>query len=1004
MSCSTLQAFLEGDLAPELQARFEDHLAGCAACQEEVEATMRFYALGAQLSLRRDRPHAVIPAPQEVGRPAHEVRHRQPGRQPERQPGRPGRPGLAWRRPLLAGVTFAAAAIAVALLIPPRPTASARLASQIGAELSPSRAFEERLPFAAFDQYRAYDTNRAGAAHREPLSGKTLRDLEALPDQVGLIAAHLARGELDAADEALRRAAPGDDLDVERAFVAARQGHPAGALALLDRVLARTPRHAQALWNRAVVLGELDLSLVAAEAFDASFTASFAAVQPRWSVEAFQRRAALRSREAARKQDWKTTHEACVALERGVVPDLGIVRRRPWVCRPGLYEAVRRAQTREEVMRLLPVADVIDAESGDTASSELVKRTASLDFQLRGASVAIYRKLAIPPAPSAEAKAGFVAQLRASGQADLVLGALPRAGMLHDHLDEYVALARARHDPYFAEIAVQFDAQAKQDAGRSLEAELSLRDAVAECAKREVELRCVYLQMALANQYLTRHLPAEATKVAVAGLERSRRLGLYWADRLLFAILADAARLERDYPQMRAYLREAALRDDECPQQRLSHEAMSDAELTELRFAGARAELDRAPACGEPLTLLRARIEATLAHVDGTPERVAGLREDFARARRDATWTPGERAYLDASEGRLVAAGDPAAARGLLARAIAAADQLGIGDATATKARSVAYNTLLVLGAKDLDSAALLAVFAAAGRVPPRAGCALGALIDGERLLLVARDAGDRFQQVFEPNAFQTPDVDARTLVPAAILRALSGCPRVDVIALPPLYGQPHLLPPELAWSYRGPATAQLPGGTRRPVALTIEDTRPPAALGLARLQSASHEPRATSVDDVIVSGGEATPRRVLQELALADFVEIHAHGFVDLGISDASLIALSPQSDGSFALTARAIAAVKLERAPFIALAACHAAYTAPYLHEPWSLPYAFLLAGARGVLAPTTAIPDKDAGSFFRAVGDQILRGADPAAVLRDQRQQRRSPDWVNDVVLFD
>jgi hypothetical protein len=143
----------------------------------------------------------------------------------------------------------------------------------------------------------------------------------------------------------------------------------------------------------------------------------------------------------------------------------------------------------------------------------------------------------------------------------------------------------------------------------------------------------------------------------------------------------------------------------------------------------------------------------------------------------------------------------------------------------------------------------------------------------------------------------------------------------------------------------------------------------------------------------------------VRDELAHTDLAEIHAHGFVDLGISDVSLIALSPDADGSFALTARVIAGLQLPRAPFVALAACDAAYTAPYLHQPWSLPYAFLLAGARGVLAPATTVPDQAAGGFFRAVGDQILRGVDPAVVLRDQRLARRGDAaWVDSVVLFD
>jgi hypothetical protein len=48
---------------------------------------------------------------------------------------------------------------------------------------------------------------------------------------------------------------------------------------------------------------------------------------------------------------------------------------------------------------------------------------------------------------------------------------------------------------------------------------------------------------------------------------------------------------------------------------------------------------------------------------------------------------------------------------------------------------------------------------------------------------------------------------------------------------------------------------------------------------------------------------------------------------------------------------------------------------------------------------------IPD-EAGGLFRAVGDRILRGVDPAVVLRDQRLARRggATDWVNGVVRFD
>lgn len=1028
MNCSSLPGFLEGDLPLDAHVQFEQHLATCAACQAAMEAAMQLAALGAELSQRPDRPHAVpyLPdaaahaAPRAAAAPeavpgAADAGHR--ARQAAAQP-RTSRHRRWWLGS--AGLALAAAA-ALAVAIWPRQPPAATPEDRIIAGLTVDRTFLERLPYGPLDRHRDYNPERAGPARGTTPPASALGRPGAAVDQISLevlaalekrrnpgplIAALIARGDLGGAETHLQQAGPGDDLDVERAIVAERKGQLAAALGWLDRVLARSPHHAQATWNRAVVLEGLDLPLVAAEAY----AGSAALAEPGWSGEAAARGNELRAREDARKRRFVAANEACEKLSDGVVPDLGVAASHPWLCRPSLHQAVRLAKSRDEVLRLLPVARAIDEASGDTASSALVNRIAESDFAARGPSIALYTRLFrtadLPP----QDQARIVAQLRASGQTDLVLGALQvRARAMRLPASEYaelVRLARASRDPYLDELAARYDAEGKAAFGQAIEAELVLRQAVAQCAARDIELRCSYLHIGLVRLYLARHRPTEATETALAALRRSRRLGLYWDERLLFGLLAQAAELARDYPQMRAYIREAELRDDACQQVREDQEEISGAELAELRFASARAELDKARTCQEPLALERARIEAELAWFDGTPARTAELRRELDRMRREVAMSPGQLAHLDAIEGRLVATHDPAGARVLLERSIAAADALGAGDVEGTKARTLAYRTLLVLGARDLEPAALLALFAAAGRVPPRAGCALGALIDGERLLLLARDADGRFHQVFDPHQFKTPDFDARTLVPAALTGALSGCPRVDVLALPPLYGQPRLLPSQLAWSYRGPAGTPPPIGARRPSVLTIEDAHPPAALGLPRLQDPSHEPRDPGVDDVILAGPEATPHRVGSELVRADFAEIHAHGFVDLGISDVSLIALSADLDGSFALTARTIAGLKLARAPFITLAACDAAYTAPYLHEPWSLPYAFLLAGARGVLAPATAIPDKDAGSFFRAVGDQILRGVDPAAVLRDQRMKRRGgeADWVDAVVLFD
>src|SRR5262249_13586770 len=142
-----------------------------------------------------------------------------------------------------------------------------------------------------------------------------------------------------------------------------------------------------------------------------------------------------------------------------------------------------------------------------------------------------------------------------------------------------------------------------------------------------------------------------------------------------------------------------------------------------------------------PLTLRRAELEARLA-ADAAPQDIARLRAEYARVRREVSLAAGERAQLDAIEGRLVAASDPAAAQTLSRNAITAADALGIAEVAGTKARLYAYRTLLLLAAKQLDAEAVLALFAAADRAAPRDGCALGAMIDGEQLLLLARGTG----------------------------------------------------------------------------------------------------------------------------------------------------------------------------------------------------------------------------------------------------------------------
>ena len=100
---------------------------------------------------------------------------------------------------------------------------------------------------------------------------------------------------------------------------------------------------------------------------------------------------------------------------------------------------------------------------------------------------------------------------------------------------------------------------------------------------------------------------------------------------------------------------------------------------------------------------------------------------------------------------------------------------------------------------------------------------------------------------------------------------------------------------------------------------LVVADVEPPASLGLPHLASWSHEAATTLL------GPAATPARVLAAIGQARDVTIHAHGFANQG--DASYLALSPDPNGQYALTAREVSRAKLASAPLVILAACESA-----------------------------------------------------------------------------
>src|SRR5262249_30242562 len=183
---------------------------------------------------------------------------------------------------------------------------------------------------------------------------------------------------------------------------------------------------------------------------------------------------------------------------------------------------------------------------------------------------------------------------------------------------------------------------------------------------------------------------------------------------------------------------------------------------------------------------------------------------------------------------------------------------------------------------------------------------------------------------------------------------------------------------------------------------LRVRGALPPSELELPAVGS-----RGGQVDAgwTVLQGGEATPERVKRALPDADVIDFEVHGIVRAEMPDGALLALSNSPDG-YALTATAVEALALPKAPVVMLGACRAAVGSPFRYRPWNLPVSFRRAGARVVFASISELPDDRIGEFFAGLINRMEGGSSPRVALRDERQTwlSRGQPWVDDVVMFD
>ncbi|HEY1547058.1 MAG TPA: CHAT domain-containing protein [Kofleriaceae bacterium] len=979
-------ALADGELSTADADAARAHLATCRECQAELDDVMQL---------------DVLPAPSRVA---------------------PVIP-IAWyrRKPVIGAVGVTAlAAAGIAIVMAKRP---APLPPKVATlELAGNRALEPRLAWRDASTYRPYDVPRGSHDAHETIPLAVLGDIERSGDLHGVGVLAMLDGERKQAATYLDRAGDGTDVVDDRAALALLDGHADRALALCDDVLAHKPDDTIAHWNRGLALRDLGLTAGAA----AEFRVVAARNEPGWSDEARRRADVLDAEATALAQRFARLNHASVALATGSLEmSVDDARAEPGYARGILYDAIRSAPSRERLAALEPLADAIDAADHDTALHDAIARaSATLHPELAKrygeliAALSVASRLTQPtghevPLPIGAARTQLFDSLRAAHADDLLIGLLvklstDRATVDDRELAELVKLTAASPDPWMQLFGIQQQAQAALRRDDLIAAEAVLLRGRERCMQGAPALRCIIIGKLLGQLYLRWQRVPEARATLSDAFARARRAGESFLQTDLIQLLANLAVVDSDegthLPLVRAYTDELVRRfppgADEWKCQTAAYARMLRAEvlINQLRFDDARREL-AGPACASiddpniAANMLFTRAELAR----GDAGEIAAVRADAAALR--AKLPPGSPVDVDIdhAEGRVVIDRDPAAGEALLRRSIAEADALPASAVQERRPAAWSYAVLAITAAKRGDGAAALALLADEQKLALPATCVIGLAIDDDRRAIVARDAAGKLITHYDA-ARTSPAIDAATFVPADVRAALASCTQVDVIARPPLHGTSRLFGDDVAWRYLSRRTH--PVGAATSSSIAIADAEPPPALELPRLQSWG------SAGETI-SGAAATPSRVLAAIGGAGEVIVHAHGLVDVAEPDASYLALSPDADGKFALTTGDVRKAHFTASPLVILAACQGSLAAPVFHDTWSLPAAFVYAGARAVIASAAPIPDADASAFFDAVFAKIHAGVAVSIAVRDARREwlkQGRAEWVRDVIVFE
>ncbi|HEX5746039.1 MAG TPA: CHAT domain-containing protein [Archangium sp.] len=983
--CDSVELFVDGELPPAEAEAFRQHLPDCARCQREIPNLIQFrYQASEHVRLVGERPFVSAPLPAPWRRPA------------------------AWATAALLGMLL------VVLAVRQRPGPA--LGTDEFLAQGPERRMEQRFSLREMDQHRPLAGTTLSGRQQASASGASYEALGALErsqDFQKLAITDVLHNGRDAAKralEALDKLAPSPERESDRAAILLEQGEFIAALHAADAALAGRPRMPQALWNRGLALRELQLPGMAAQVF----TEVASLREPGWADEAAGKAVELR-RAIPDRKDAEALKELGVSLldapASSIPSDFHL---RP-SARLYFYDAVRTAPSRERVSSLEPLARRLDERAGGRVLQDYVERVARADFKRRGPLAQDYKKL-VQGRLSRSQQEQLLAQVRASGEDDLLLGTLVLMGAVPEHLELFEAKATASRDPWFVLTAAWFRAQkdwaqaqqestpageerAGEHAARAIR---TLQEALPLCRTPGLDYRCIQLRIDLSTYSTHLHRLEEARAHAEEGLTLARRGGEWFLERALLQNLAQVARMVNDGSLARAYYGEVLARDAEDPDlQRRLHQHLADVAWHDLRVDEARRELNAALATGRALSPSGAFTLADLARLKSAPGDEGHLQRVLDEASKTSKPWVARHAL-----GRFVIEQDPARGRALLSDLLQQVeDPAKEGNPTARRVRAYSFTSLLFEAGQRGAHAEALKLLERERGAPLPSECLLAATVDSERTLLLALDARGALTGYHDASRRQPLKQRVDGLVPETVLAPLRGCRQVEVLARPPLHGRAGLLPSEFAWSYLTRGGERLPPPPGRPRHLVVSEVQLPKDRELERL-NAWTPGFGVDEEQVLLSGAQATPARVLAAMEDATEVDVVTHGEITPH-SSASYLVLAPDVSGP-ELRGPRVRQASLKRAPFVVLAACNAAHTTYAVHEPLSLPADLLAAGARGVLASTEKLLDKEVNVFFNRVREHMRSGQPPAVALRDEREawrrEGRARGWLDTILLFE